>query len=89
MVEVQKVTQDQLQVMDVVYPASDHPLSDKVQIVLPASLLIARKARGKYIANDQGLERMLVMYVLHSLHAATINYLFVNLENFLPTLSVG
>ena len=53
-VEVQKVTQDQLQVMDVIYPASDHPLSDKVQIVLPASLLIARKARGKYITNEQG-----------------------------------
>lgn len=55
-VEVQKVTQDQLQVMDVIYPASDHPLSDKVQIVLPASLLIARKARGKYITNEQGLK---------------------------------
>ena len=37
-------------------------------------------------------ERMLLvvlMYVLHSLHAATINYLFVNLEKFLPTLGVG
>lgn len=54
MVEVQKITQDQLQVIDVIFPASGHPLSDKAQIVLPASLLIARSAKGMYLTNDQG-----------------------------------
>ena len=46
MIEAQKLSQNRSQMMDVIYPASDHPLSDKAQIVLPASLLIAKEAKG-------------------------------------------
>lgn len=44
--EAQMLTQNQSQVTDVIYPVSDHPLSEKAQILLPARLLIDRGAKG-------------------------------------------